>query len=134
MVIDGKSVEAASGRTFESFNPFTAKPWALIPRGDAADVDRAVEAAWRAGRPGSAWRKLTATQRGTLLRKLGDALMGEADHLAAVEVRDNGKLIAEMSVQCKYLTQWYHYYGGLADKIEGSVIPIDKPSTFNYTV
>ena len=134
MVIDGKLVEAASGRRFESFNPFTAKPWALIPRGGAADVDRAVEAAWRAGRQGSAWRKLTATQRGALLRKLGDALMAEADRLAAIEVRDNGKLIAEMSVQCKYLTQWYHYYGGLADKVEGSVIPIDKPSTFNYTV
>ncbi len=133
MVIGGAWVAAASGETFESLNPFTAKPWALIPRGGAADVDAAVEAAYRAGRPGSPWRSMTATARGQLLRKLGDALAAEADALAATEVRDNGKLLAEMGMQCKYLPQWYHYFGGLADKIEGSVIPIDKPATFNYT-
>lgn len=133
MVIGGEWVEAAGGETFESVNPFTARPWALIPRGGATDVDAAVEAAYQAGRPGSAWRSLTPTARGHLLRKFADALMDASDDLAKTEVRDNGKLIAEMSVQCKYLTQWYHYFGGLCDKIEGSVIPIDKPSTFNYT-
>ena len=134
MVINGKWVGSSSGETFESFNPFTAQPWALIPKGGAEDVDAAVEAAYQAGRPGSDWRSMTPTARGALLRKFGDALMDVADHLGQVETRDNGKLIAEMAVQCKYLTQWYHYYGGLCDKIEGSVIPIDKPSTFNYTV
>ena len=77
---------------------------------------------------------MTASARGLLLRKLGDALLEASEHLGEMETKDNGKLIAEMGVQCKYLTQWYHYYGGLCDKIEGSVIPIDKPSTFNYTV
>jgi len=134
MVIDGEWVDSSGGETFESFNPYTAQPWALIPKGNAEDVDAAVEAAWRAGRPGSEWRSMTPTARGALMRKLGDALMAAADDLAETEVRDNGKLIAEMSVQCKYLTQWYHYFGGLADKVEGSVIPIDKPATFNYTV
>ncbi len=133
MVIGGKWVDAASGETFESLNPFTAKPWALIPRGGAADVEAAVEAAWQAGRVGSPWRAMTPTARGHLLRKFADALMEQSDALAETEVRDNGKLIAEMSVQCKYLTQWYHYFGGLCDKIEGSVIPIDKPAIFNYT-
>ncbi len=53
--------------------------------------------------------------------------------LAEIEVRDNGKLYAEMSMQTAYMAQWYHYYGGLADKIEGAVLPTDKPDTFNYT-
>jgi aldehyde dehydrogenase (NAD+) len=134
MFVGGDWVDAASGETFESLNPYTARPWARIPRAAAADVDAAVEAAWTAGRHGSPWRSMTASARGALLCRLADALAAEADRLAEVEVRDNGKLIAEMSVQCKYLTQWYRYYGGLADKVEGSVIPIDKPATFNYTV
>ena len=134
MIINGQWIDAESGETFESFNPYTAKPWALIPKGGPADVDAAVEAAWQAGRPGSEWRSMTASARGSLLRKLGDALLEASEHLGEMETKDNGKLIAEMGVQCKYLTQWYQYYGGLCDKIEGSVIPIDKPSTFNYTV
>ena len=134
MVIDGNWVDSDSGESFESLNPFTAKPWALIPKGNQQDVDAAVDAAWEAGRPGSEWRSMTASSRGALIQKLGNALLSASDRLAEIEVRDNGKLIAEMSVQCKYLAQWYQYFGGLADKIEGAVIPIDKPSTFNYTV
>jgi aldehyde dehydrogenase (NAD+) len=133
MYIGGEWVEASSGETFETFNPYTAKPWALIPKGGAEDVDRAVEAAHQAFTTGD-WPALNATQRGALLRRLGDLLTENADRLAEIEVRDNGKLIAEMSAQCKYLPQWYHYYGGLADKIEGAVIPIDKPGHFNYTL
>jgi acyl-CoA reductase-like NAD-dependent aldehyde dehydrogenase len=56
-----------------------------------------------------------------------------AEHLARIEVRDNGNLYAEMFAQTKYLAQWYRYYGGLADKIEGAVIPTDKPDVFNFT-
>ncbi len=133
MSIGGEWVEASSGETFETYNPYTAQPWALIPKGSAEDVNRAVEAAHKAFTTGD-WPALNATQRGALLRRLGDLLTENADRLAEIEVRDNGKLIAEMSAQCKYLPQWYHYYGGLADKIEGSVIPIDKPGHFNYTL
>ena len=133
MHIGGAWVEASSGETFETYNPYTAEPWALIPKGNAEDVDRAVEAAHEAFTTGD-WPALNATQRGALLRKLGDLLSENADRLAEIEVRDNGKLIAEMSAQCKYLPQWYYYYGGLADKIEGAVIPIDKPGHFNYTL
>ncbi len=132
MHIDGAWVEPASGGYFESFNPFTARPWALIPRGNAEDADRAVEAAHRAAHAGD-WAGLTATQRGHMIRRLADLLVEAADRLAEIEVRDNGKLIAEMSAQTKYLPQWYYYYAGLADKIEGSVIPIDKPGHFNFT-
>ena len=132
MYIDGKWVESASGDYFESDNPYTGRPWALIPKGNAEDVDRAVQAAHRAFTTGE-WPKLTATERGALLRKLGDVLAEHAEQLAEIEVRDNGKLIAEMGAQLKYVPQWYYYYGGLADKIEGAVIPIDKPGNFNYT-
>jgi len=130
--IDGEWVEALSGETFESIDPFTAKAWATIPKCDARDVDRAVEAARRAFDDGE-WSKLTATQRGHLLRRLGDLIARDADHLAAVEVQDNGKLIAEMRGQVGYIPQWFYYFGGLADKIEGGVQPIDKPEMFTYT-
>ena len=132
MYIDGQWVGSASGQQFESHNPFTGKPWALIPRGNAEDIDRAVQAARKAFTSG-AWPKLTATARGALLRKLGDLITEKSKALAEIEVRDNGKLFAEMSAQTAYMAQWYYYYGGLADKIEGQVIPIDKPDTFNYT-
>ncbi len=132
MHIGGEWVDAAGGETFETDNPYTAAPWALIPRGGAEDVERAVAAAHTAFTTGD-WPGLTATQRGALLRRLGDLVAENAAHLAEIEVRDNGKLIAEMSAQMNYMPQWYYYFGGLADKIEGSVLPIDKPGHFNYT-
>src|SRR5215471_7850524 len=79
------------------------------------------------------WPKLNATQRGALMRKLGDLIAANAERLAEIEVRDNGKLISEMRGQLNYIPQWYYYFGGLADKIQGSVIPIDKPNMFTYT-
>ena len=132
MFIDGQWVEAASGEHFQSDNPYTGKPWALIPRGGSADAERAVQAARKAFTSGE-WPKLNATKRGALLRKLGDLIAEKSKALAEIEVRDNGKLYAEMGAQTAYMAQWYYYYGGLADKIEGHVIPSDKPDTFNYT-
>jgi len=132
MYIGGEWVDAASGAHFESENPYTGRPWALIPRGGASDVDRAVQAARKAYTSGE-WPKLNASRRGALLRKLGDLIGEKSKYLAEIEVRDNGKLYAEMSAQTAYMAQWYYYYGGLADKIEGAVIPTDKPDTFNYT-
>ena len=132
MYIGGAWCEPASGEYFESYNPFTGQVWARIPRGNEADAGRAVEAARSAFTAGD-WPKLNATQRGALLRRLGDLIAERAQELAEIEVRDNGKLLAEMAAQLRYLPQWYYYFGGLADKIEGSVIPIDKPDTFNFT-
>lgn len=132
MYIDGKWVPSASGAYFDSVNPYTNEPWCRIPKGNAEDADRAVKAAYEAFTEGP-WSRLTATQRGALLRKLGDLLAENARHLAEIEVRDNGKLIAEMFAQTSYIPQWYYYFGGLADKIQGAVIPIDKPGVLNYT-
>jgi acyl-CoA reductase-like NAD-dependent aldehyde dehydrogenase len=132
MFIGGEWVDAASGETFESDNPFTGKPWALVPKGNGQDADRAVRAAHKAFTSGE-WPKLTPSRRGALLRKLADLIGEQSKFLAEMEVRDNGKLYAEMSAQTAYMAQWYYYYGGLADKVEGHVIPSDKPDMFNFT-
>jgi uncharacterized repeat protein (TIGR01451 family)/CSLREA domain-containing protein len=87
MHIDGAWVESCSGDYFESDNPFTGRPWALIPRGNRDDADRAVQAAHKAFSSGE-WPKLSASQRGALLRKLGDLLVTHAQELAHTEVRD----------------------------------------------
>jgi aldehyde dehydrogenase (NAD+) len=131
-VIGGGWTDSASGEFFETDNPYTGKPWALIPRCAADDVDRAVRAAHKAFTSGE-WPKLTASKRGALLRRLGDLVAEHSKFLAEIEVRDNGKLIAEMNTTTAYMAEWYHYYGGLADKVEGSVLPTDKADTFNYT-
>ena len=133
MYIGGEWTDPASGEWFESINPFTGKPWALFARGNAEDAGRAVAAAKKALNSPQ-WRDLTATGRGHLLRRLGDLIAKNADRLAEIEVKDNGKLIAEMGMQLKYVPQWYYYFAGLADKIEGAVLPIDKPDHFAYTV
>ncbi|MGH1331748.1 MAG: aldehyde dehydrogenase [Paracoccaceae bacterium] len=130
--IGGEWAPAASGATFESDDPFTGKVWATIPRCGAEDVDRAVTAANAALTKG-AWADMHPTERGRLLVRLSEILEREADNLARIEVQDNGKLFAEMRGQTGYIPQWYRYFGGLADKIEGAVLPIDKPDMFTYT-
>src|SRR5580704_4629409 len=117
---------------FESFDPFLGRPWALVPRCGEREVDAAVTAARRAF-VSPAWSGLTPSARGQLLIKVADLIERHAERLARIETRDNGKLLAEMSVQLRYIPQWFRYFGGLADKIEGAVLPIDKPSMFTFT-
>ena len=133
ILINGKWLEPQNGEWFETENPYTSSAWALIPKCGKPEVDAAVAAAKAAFHWKSPWRTMTASARGALLRKLGDLITQNADHLATIETRDNGKLYAEMRGQLGYIPQWYYYFGGLADKIEGRVIPIDKPGVFNYT-
>ncbi|MDC7258832.1 MULTISPECIES: aldehyde dehydrogenase [unclassified Shinella] len=130
--IDGRFVDPDGDEWLDTYNPFTGKPWARVARGNTVDVDRAVEAAHAAVTAGP-WASSTASERGALLRRIGDLAAQRAEHLAAIEVRDNGKLMAEMLAQMRYMPNWYHYYGGLADKVEGSVIPLDKRGYLNYT-
>ncbi|MBN9070729.1 MAG: aldehyde dehydrogenase [Rhizobiales bacterium] len=132
MLIGGRWVDAQDGRTFDTENPFTGQAWAKIPRAAPGDVDRAVAAAAKAFNDPS-WSGITASARGALLRKFADLLAADAERLAGIETRDNGKLIAEMRGQLRYMPQWYYYFAGLADKVEGRVIPIDKPGVFNFT-
>jgi len=129
--IDGRWTDAVSGKTFQTFDPYTGAPWALIPECDKADVDRAVDAAYRAFE-GGAWPKMTPTARAKIMRRIAELIEQHAEHLGEVEVRDNGKLISEMVAQTKYMPQWFYYYAGLADKIQGAVVSVDRPDHFNY--
>ncbi|KQP23419.1 aldehyde dehydrogenase [Pseudorhodoferax sp. Leaf267] len=125
--IDGAEVEPASGAWLDSVDPYTGETWARIPRGNAQDAERAVAAAHRAMHEGE-WSQMTASQRGRILRKIGDLLSEPevAQRLAEIESRDNGKILAEMHGQLAYLPEHWYYYAGLADKIEGAVLPVDK--------
>lgn len=118
--------------TFESFDPFTGKPWASIPLDGPAQVDAAVAAA-KAAFHSPQWSGLTASARGRLLIRLADLIAENAERIAAIETRDNGKLLAEMTAQLRYIPEWFRYFGGLADKIEGAVLPIDKAGMFTFT-
>ena len=133
MCIGGEWVDALSGKTFQSLNPALAQPWAELPDAGEADVDRAVNAAQTAF-DSPAWRGLTATARGKLLRRLGDLIAENKEQLAQLESRDNGKLIRETRGQVGYLPEFFHYTAGLADKLEGGTLPLDKPDLFAYTV
>lgn len=129
--INGEWVAPAAGNWFNTDNPYTGETWAEIAKGDASDVDKAVAAA-KAAFEGE-WGAMKPTARGKLLVKLAELIERDAARLGEIEVKDNGKLIAEMGAQTKYMAEWYRYYGGLADKVEGSVIPTDKEGIFNFT-
>jgi acyl-CoA reductase-like NAD-dependent aldehyde dehydrogenase len=133
LYIAGEDLPAASGETFEAINPTTGKPWATHALAGREDVDRAVHAA-RSAFESDAWRDLSATKRGRLMMRLADQIAGRAEEIAAVEVADNGKLYKEMLAQLRVIPEWLYYYGGLADKIEGRTIPLDKTSVLNYTL
>jgi acyl-CoA reductase-like NAD-dependent aldehyde dehydrogenase len=132
MLIGGEWVEARSGKTFESINPYTGRVWATAPEADEEDVDRAVRAAREAFDEGP-WGRMTGTERARLLRRFADLLAENAEDIAVVESTDNGKLLREMSGQLKQLPEWYYYFAGAADKIQGETIPSDKPNFFVYT-
>jgi aldehyde dehydrogenase (NAD+) len=132
MLVGGEWVDARSGKTFESINPYTGKVWATAPEADEGDVDRAVRAARRAFDEGP-WGRMTGTERGRLLRRFADLLAENAERIALVESTDNGKLLREMGGQLKALPEWYYYFAGAADKIQGETIPSDKPNFFVYT-
>ncbi|MBI3493312.1 MAG: aldehyde dehydrogenase [Acidobacteria bacterium] len=131
--INGRDVAAADGRTFTAFNPTTGGQWGTFALAGAEDVDRAVKAAATAFRSGP-WSTLTPTRRGRRLMKWGERIAAHADRIATIETEQNGKLYAEMRAQARIAEDWLYYFGGLADKIEGTVIPIERRSILNYTL
>jgi aldehyde dehydrogenase (NAD+) len=130
--IGGQFVAPIDGQYLETSDPVSGEVWADVARGTPADVDAACRTA-QAAFENPDWRGLSASARGGLMRKLGDLIDENADWLAEIEMKDNGKLIAELRMQMHYMSNYYYYYGGLADKIEGSTIPTDKPDVFNFT-
>jgi (Z)-2-((N-methylformamido)methylene)-5-hydroxybutyrolactone dehydrogenase len=133
LFIGGEQVDAASGRTFRSQDPYAGQPWALVADGGPEDVDRAVASA-RAAFEGE-WGSTTGFGRAAVMRDVAAAITENAERLARLEVRDSGKLMREMRGQLKGLGAWYLYFSGLADKLEGSTVPALAPSTyFGYTL
>ena len=132
LFINGRSVDARSGKTFESQNPYLGRPWARMADGSPEDIDEAVAAA-RAAFDG-AWGQKTGFERAAIMRACGDAIAANAERLARLEVQDSGKLLREMLGQLKALPQWYYYFSGLADKLEGRTIPPVNANYFAYTL
>ena len=132
MYIDGGFCDASDGGRFDSINPATGKVWATAPAATEADVDRAVTAARRAMDEGE-WSEMTATGRGRLLFELADLMAENSEHLGSIETTDSGKLAVETRGQSAYVAEYYRYYAGLADKIQGSTLPMDKPDMHVFT-
>jgi len=133
MYVDNEWIDAENGETFESLNPSTGEPWATIPAATASDVDRAVRAAHRAFTEGP-WSTMLPTERGVLLRKLAEVMKEHSEELGRTETVDTGKLFSETRWQAAYLSNYYHYFAGLADKVHGDTLPIDKPDMWAMTI
>jgi acyl-CoA reductase-like NAD-dependent aldehyde dehydrogenase len=131
LFIDGRYVPATTGKTFETVDPYTQQAWARVPDASTQDIDLAVDAARRALE--GPWGSMTGFQRAKLMHRLGELIEKNAEPLARMEVRDSGKLYREMIFQLRYLPQWFNYFAGLADKLEGRTIPTDKNNFFVYT-
>ena len=120
--INGRFEDSANGAVYTSISAATEEVLYEAAAGDAEDVGRAVTAARRAFLDG-AWRRTTATQRGRALSRLADLIAQHVDHLTPIECADSGRVIKEMAPQVESVPEYLYYYGGLADKVEGSVIP-----------
>jgi len=131
LYINGKFIDSSSNKTFESINPATEESWTTIAEAKSEDVNNAVEAAHNAFH--GEWSSFLPNKRGEFLRSIGDQLKQNAELLGAIETRDTGKMFKETKFQANYIAEFYYYYAGLADKIEGSTLPIDKPDMQVFT-
>ncbi|MCZ0738738.1 aldehyde dehydrogenase family protein [Phreatobacter sp. AB_2022a] len=121
-IVDGEAAEAADGRTLEAFGPSDGTVIAVMPRSGAEDVDRAVAAARRAFEEGP-WGRMTATERGRLLVKLGEAILAHQDELAILESMDTGKPARQGKADIVATARYFEFYGTAADKVHGETIP-----------
>ena len=125
MLIDGEWVESSSKKKIETLNPENNKVWATVPEANEEDVDKAVQSAQKAF--DNSWSKIHPRERAKYLKLIADQLRANAEHLGKIETIDTGKLYRETKTQANYIAEYYDYFAGLADKVEGSVVPIDKP-------
>ncbi|WEX91039.1 aldehyde dehydrogenase [Sinorhizobium garamanticum] len=132
MFVAGDFVDPADGEFLETVDPYRGEVWARIPRAKSLDVDGAVRSAQETMTTGP-WSSFTATQRGKCLNAIADLVEKNRDRLAEIETRDNGKLLRETRGQLGAIAECWRYYGGLADKIEGHSIPIEKPDALAFT-
>ena len=120
--INGQFIDSKT--KFHSINPTTEEPWAEISAAEKEDVNNAVKAANDAFH--GEWSKFLPQQRSNVLRAIGDKLLENAELLGTIETKDTGKMFKETKFQANYIAEFYYYYAGLVDKIEGSTLPIDK--------
>lgn len=132
-VIDGRRVSSADGATFESINPATGEAWCVVERAGGAEAELAVDAAARAF-SSEQWASISQTERGRLLHRLADLIARDGERLAKLETSDNGKLLREMEAQARTVPDGLRYFAGLADKVEGRSIPLERTSVLNYTL
>ncbi len=133
MLIGGSWVEAISGETFDSVNPASGEVLASVPRGRADDVDRAVRAARAAFEPGSPWRRMSPSERGRRIHRIGDLILEHAEELALIESLDNGKPVTYAAfADIPMAADLFHYMSGWATKLEGNTIPMSgaEPGAF----
>jgi phenylacetaldehyde dehydrogenase len=127
LFINGEWVDAASGQSFETPNPATGETLANVAEGDAEDINRAVGAARRAFEDGP-WSRMTPSDRGRLIWKIGDLILEHADELAQLESLDNGKPVdVARAADVPLAADLFHYMAGWATKIEGNTIDISVP-------
>jgi betaine-aldehyde dehydrogenase len=122
MYIDGQFVDAGNGKTFDVYDPASEEVIATCPAGDAQDVDRAVRAATRAFYSG--WKGVSAQERGRILLRLAERIRARRAELAELETRNSGKPIVESEFDMDDTATCFEYYGGLATKINGEVLPV----------
>ena len=125
MFVNGEWVQSETGKTIETLNPENNEVWATVPEASAKDVDKAVRAAQNAFE--NSWANLHPRDRAKYLRSLANQLRENAEHLGTIETKDTGKIYRETKTQANYIAEYYDYFAGLADKVEGTVVPIDKP-------
>ena len=129
--INGVFVESQSGSSFKSVDPSNEKEFAEICAAEEFEVNLAVESAHNAFN--EKWSKVLPYQRAKYLRSIGDQLKDKAELLGTIETKDTGKLFKETKFQANYIAEYYYYYAGLVDKIEGSTLPIDKEDMHVFT-
>ena len=125
MYINGEWVDSSSGKKIQTLNPENNEVWATVPEANEKDVDKAVQSAQTAFE--NSWSKLHPRDRAKYLRSIADQLRANSEHLGKIETIDTGKLYRETKTQANYIAEYYDYFAGLADKVEGTVVPIDKP-------
>tara|TARA_B100001027_G_scaffold3232_1_gene2122 strand:+ start:141 stop:1616 length:1476 start_codon:yes stop_codon:yes gene_type:complete len=124
MYINGDWVNSSSNNKIDTLNPENNEVWATVPEANEEDVNIAVQAAQNAF--DDSWSTLHPRERGKYLRLIAEQLRQNASHLGKIETIDTGKLLRETETQANYIAEYYDYFAGLADKIEGTVVPIDK--------
>ena len=125
MYINGEWVDSSSGKKIQTLNPENNEVWATVPEANEKDVDKAVQSAQNAFE--NSWSILHPRDRAKYLRLIADQLRENAEHLGKIETIDTGKIYRETKTQANYIAEYYDYFAGMADKVEGTVVPIDKP-------